>query len=240
MSLEGPGGKSSSSFFLSFFLFLAFFSSPSPNMEPIIAPIIIICICICIWSITWSCTSPPSPLPLSGPPHGPLPMLPPMPQPPHPHPGPMLPMQPGKAPPHGKSMPGMPGILGPSAFGKIPPFGPQGIAPLAWKGGIAGIESGAKGGNDAPFATAPMLIGFGALPFIMPGMPVALAIVPGVLGFAMFIPSPSPDFVGSSLWLLFSFCSKSFPFSRNAVAKRSRAQPRGSTKMAFLFSSPTT
>lgn len=40
-------------------------------------------------------------------------------------------------------------------------------------------------------------------------------------------------------WLL-SFCSKSFPFSRNAVAKRSRAQPRGSTKMAFWFSSPTT
>lgn len=66
------------------------------------------------------------------------------------------------------------------------------VCRVTGKGGIAsGIDSGAKGPNAAPFATAPMLIGFGALPFIMP---VALAIVPGIFAFgiAFIPPSPSP------------------------------------------------
>jgi len=90
------------------------------------------------------------------------------------------------------SSPGMLGTFGTKDFGKTAPFGPdpQGSGSVAM--GSPGDAVG-KAGNPAPiggapFATAPMLLGFGMPPFIML---VALASVPGALAFAATVAFPS-------------------------------------------------
>lgn len=183
------------------------------------------------------------------------------------------PMQGMVDPPHPMSSPGMPGSFGMKDFGKTDPFGPdpQGMGSVAMGSpGDAAVKAGKPApSGGAPFATAPMLLGFGMPPFTML---VALASVPGVLAFAATAEFPSvsptatfifggtvpgevvaaacpsdvdagagaaPADAGGGLEA-FCFCSSSSPCSRKAVAKRSRAHRRGSTKMACLLSSPRT